>query len=116
MTQHLPHRQTAHDRVAELAARDARADRRQVRADSIDDGRAGNQRFELGELIGGRAPREPAGLLAFVKAARHFLQAENVKVMQRFGFRDDTRQIDAAIRAASPLNVPVDESHVHPRR
>jgi hypothetical protein len=59
-------------------------------------------------LVGGRSATESARLFAFVKAARHFLQAQDVEIVQRLCFGDDAREIDAAIHAASPLNVPVD--------
>src|ERR1700675_3587916 len=111
MAEHLPDRQPAHDRIAELAPLKSRSDGGQIGADRIDHGRARQQCGKLVELIGGRAACQSARGFSLMKAARDFLQAQDVEIAQSPCLAHDAGEVDAAIHAASPLYVPVDESH-----
>jgi hypothetical protein len=46
-----------------------------------------------------------------MKAARDFLKAQDVEIAQRLCLAHNAGEVDAAVYAASPLDVPVDETH-----
>ncbi|MDR6495178.1 hypothetical protein J2797_005094 [Paraburkholderia terricola] len=73
--------------------------------------RVRQQRGKLGELIGREAACQSTCGGTLVKTARQFLRAKNVEVAQCFCFAHDASEDDAAIHTASPLNVPVNETH-----
>src|SRR6185436_12968245 len=89
------------DRVAEAAALAVLA--HHVHAVALDARVAGEERPQLGELVTLVVALEPR------EVVRDLLHAEDVEVRDRPRGLHDAREVDAAVEAAAPLDVPGEE-------
>ena len=100
---HLAHRQAGEDGIAELAAAATAVGHIGRRAEDRRVARqAGGQ---LGDLILALAAGQAGEI------DRDFLQANDVEIAQLPDGLQDAREIDAAVHAAPPLDVPAQQLH-----
>ena len=106
VAKHFEQGQAGGNEIAELAWRAVYGEA--VHRWRVEDPVAGQERRQLGHLVGSRLACE-VGV-----AARHLLQAEYVGVGDRVQRPDGAGQVDAPVGATTPLDVPGNQFHVAP--
>ena len=106
MPDHLLDGQARCERIAELAPAGAGVERRKIGADRVEHRETRQGRGQLGELI----VRRMAG--QYAEHSRDFLHAQHVEIGNSARFVDRPGEVHVALRIASPLDIPANQSHL----